>query len=108
MPIFAGLVSAFFLKLFEVLSARLAYNVSIGLALAATLATAYLVLKAGLAAIWAGTTASAGSVIAGAFLMVLPENTASVVGSLITVDVISSGYHYWRSSAGLVMGAASR
>jgi len=108
MPIFAGLVSALFLKIFEVLAAKLSYNVAFGLAVAATSIAAIAALRAALAAVWGGLSMVLPEMVVTGLGWIDPGNIGSTIGWVILVDVIAAAFDYWRMTAGLVIGASNR
>lgn len=108
MPIFAGMVSALFLKIFEFLAAKLSYNLAFGLAVAATSIAAIAAMRAGLAAIWAGVSLVLPDAVVSGLGWIDPGNIGTSIGLVILVDVIVAAFDYWRMTASLVIGASNR
>ncbi len=108
MPIFAGIVSALFLKIFEVFAAKLSYNLAFALAVGATSIAAIAAMRAALAAVWAVMpTVLPDAVIAG-LGWIDPGNIGAAMASIVLVDVICAAFDYWRMTAGLVIGVSNR
>lgn len=102
MPILAGVISALFFKVFEVLAARLTFNVAFSAAMAAVMVAAFAAYKAALAAIWALVPVLVPTQVSVAFALIFPGNVASCVGAVILVDVIAVSWDYWKMMAGVV------
>lgn len=108
MPIFAGMISALFFKIFEVLAAKLSYNVAFGLAVAATSIAGIAAMRAALSAIWAGVSLVLPDALVTGLGWIDPGNIGTSIGLVIMVDVVVAAFDYWRMTASLVIGASNR
>lgn len=98
MPVFDGVVVAFFAWTVSWAASRMALGIAVGLAAIATVLAAVAVLRVSLHLIWSGVSLVAPDIVIQAFAMVMPGNFAGFVTGIVLVDVCRAAYDYWIQS----------
>lgn len=102
MPILAGIISSILFQVFAVFSAKLTFNIAFTAAIVAVSLAAFIAMKAAMAAVWALVPLITPAPVVVGLQLLLPGNLASVIMSMILVDVIAVSWDYWKLTAGLV------
>jgi hypothetical protein len=102
MPILAGIVTALFFKVFEILAARLTFNIAFSTAIVAVMLAAFIAFKAALAAVWVLMPLVVPEAVAQGFGLIMPPNLASCLGAVLLTDIVAVSWDYWKLTAGLV------